>query len=114
MPKPTEKKLKEIEDERKKQKEEEERKKKEEERKKKEEQEKKEREQQERNAKSAGEAMEPPAVALPGTAGANPGAEQAPRPGAGSQAAARQAPGLQELQGAVTGANPRAGPPRPL
>ncbi len=58
MPKPTEKKLKEIEDERKKQKEEEERKKKEEERKKKEEQEKKEREQQERNAKSAGEAMD--------------------------------------------------------
>lgn len=59
MPKPTEKKLKEIEDERKKQKEEEERKKKEEEeRKKKEEQEKKEREQQERNARSAGEAMD--------------------------------------------------------
>ena len=48
MPKPTEKKLKEIEDERKKQKEEDERKKKEEQEKK----------QQERNAKSAGEAMD--------------------------------------------------------
>ena len=58
MPKPTEKKLKEIEDERKKKEEEERKKKEEEERKKKEEQEKKEREQQERNAKSAGEAMD--------------------------------------------------------